>query len=107
MKRFSLSTIKRQMRSEVLATIKNGLIETLRDERIGMNWMVFDMDVSFCDSKSNSVYVRLKIENYNGVIFFDDFREVESNIKKLVKGATNFTLGSGTLTNPRVGFNIY
>lgn len=106
MKRFSISNINKQMRGDTLATIRNELTRLLIGQRLAVNWDVFDLDVSFCDSRSRDVYVRLKIENYNQVIFFDDFRDVEKDIKKLVKGATNFTLGSGTLTNPRVGFNI-
>ena len=107
MERFSLSNINKQMRGDTLATIRNELMKILRDERIAMNWVVINVDVSFCGPKSHDVYVRLKIENYNQVIFFDDFPEVEENIKKLVKGASNFTLGSGTLSNLRVGFNIH
>lgn len=106
MKRFSISNTKKQMRREMLVSIKNELTEILFDRRFVVNWIVADMDVSFCNPKSHSVYVRLKIENLNRVIFFDDFRAIEKDIKKLVKGAWNFTLGSGTLTNPRVCFVI-
>ena len=106
MKRFNMSNINKQVRGDTLVTIRNELTKILVGQRLAVNWDVFNLDVSFCDSRSKDVYVRLKINNYNGIIFFDDFRDIEQDVKKLVKGATNFTLGSGTLTNPRVGFNI-
>ena len=106
MKRFSISGIEKQVRSEMLATIKNELSEILITQRLAINWFVTDVDVSFSHPAGHSVYVRLKIENLNQIIFFDDFPTIEKDIKKLIKGAWNFTLGSGTLTNPRVGFVI-
>jgi hypothetical protein len=90
----------------MLATIRNELIKLLVGQRLAVNWIIADMDVSFCNSWEHSVYVRLKINNLNQVIFFYDLRNIEKDIKKLVKGAWNFTLGSGTLTNPRVGFIV-
>lgn len=104
---FSLTTLEATSRKELLVAIKKELSEILVGNDLKTSWHVMDMKVSFCEPGSDaSVYVRLGIDNPSGIIFFDDLPKVEKTIRELIKGADNFTLGSGTLYKPRVGFVV-
>ena len=106
MTQFNMTDIKDQSRKDMLATIKAGLSKALIGNALKAGWYVDSMKVSFCESYGTAVYVRLAINNSCGIIFFDDLPRVEKAIKELVKDADNFTLGSGTLFKPRVGFVV-
>lgn len=106
MQQFSMTDIKDQSRKDMLATIKAELSKVLIGTGLKAGWYVDSMKVSFCESYGTAVYVRLAINNISGIIFFDDLPRVEKAVKELVKDADNFTLGSGTLYKPRVGFIV-
>ncbi len=106
MTQFSMTDIKAQSRKDMLAAAKKKLSKLLIGNGLKAGWYVDSMKVSFSETYSTTVYVRLTINNSCGIIFFDDLPRVEKAIKELVKGATNFTLGSGTLFKPRVGFIV-
>lgn len=103
--KFNLKSLTRT-RSEFLVAGREQLLAIFVYARINTNWVVTDVKVSYAESGLNSLYVRLDIDNRNGLIFFDDFPEIERDIKALVSDAWNFSLGSGTLSNPRVNFVI-
>lgn len=106
MNQFSMTDIKTQSRKDMLATIKKKLSKALIGNDLKAGWYVDSMKVSFSEPHLTTVYVRLTIDNLSGIVFFDDLPKVEKAIKELVSGADNFTLGSGTLFKPRVGFIV-
>lgn len=106
MTQFSMTSIETQSRKDMLASIKKKLSKVLVGNGLKAGWYVDSMKVSFSEPYSTTVYVRLTINNSCGIIFFDDLPKVEKAIKELIRGADNFTLGSGTLYKPRVGFIV-
>lgn len=71
------------------------------DSRLLTNWILTDVRAS---KSMDGSYVRLTFDNMNGVIFFDDIRELERIIKAKVHGAYNFAVMKTSPSKPQISF---
>lgn len=88
--------------SERLAFItdKLGGIES----RLISNWLITDVKATHAPECGGSTYVRVSMDNLNGVIFFDDLRDLERAVKKQVRGAWNFVVMKTSPSKPVISF---
>ncbi len=76
------------------------------DSRLLTNWLITDVKVTHTPGRGGSTYVRVTMDNLNGMIFFDDIRELEKITKKKIRGAWNFAMMSSTQSKPKFSFCI-
>ena len=71
------------------------------DSHLLTNWIIKDVKAS---KTMNGSYVCVTFDNRNGIIFFDDIRELERAIKVKVHGAFNFAIIRTTPSQPSISF---
>ncbi len=76
------------------------------DSRLLTNWVITDVKVTHTPTRSGHTYVRVTLDNYNGVILFNDLRELEKVTKKKIRGAWNFAMMSSSQSKPKFSFCV-
>lgn len=79
------------------------------DSRLRSNWIIENVKATYSPingySKGNT-YVRVTLNNLNGIIFFDDLRDLERNVKRKIRGAYNFAMMKTSPSKPMFSFCV-
>lgn len=76
------------------------------DSRLLTNWLITDVKATHTPGRGGSTYVRVTLDNLNGVIFFTDLRDLERIVKKKVRGAFNFAMMKTSPSKPQFSFCV-
>ena len=76
------------------------------DSRLITNWLIEDVKMTHTPRGHGRTYVRVTLNNLNGITFFGDLKDVEKTIRSKIRGSWNFAVMKSSPSKPKISFCI-